>query len=120
MAEDKGAENAAVNQKYRERVEKDEKKINELVAKIHGEIDEAMDGRPYLFVLACLHEIDRVGAESRLAAQLNWRCNIDPRTSGRHPAEVEASRRLAKFLADQLERAAGDPESGSKKKYGIQ
>lgn len=104
----------------------DEKKIREEEERLKKIVDEAnekllkeTDGKPYLLVLATLHEIDREGNKSKLASQWNWRTNIDSRREGRTDKELEASKTLMKFLVDQLKSVAEHPESGIKKKYGL-
>jgi hypothetical protein len=104
----------------------DEKKITEEEEKVRKIVDEAneklmkeTDGKPYLLVLTTLHEIDRVGEKSKLAAQWNWRSNIDSRLEGMKENEAEAARTLMGFLVEQLRAVAEHPENGIRKKYGL-
>jgi len=104
----------------------DEKKIREEEERLKKIVDEAnekllkeTDGKPYLLVLATLHEIDREGNKSKLASQWNWRTNIDSRKEGRNEKELDASKTLMRFLMDQLKSVADHPESGIRKKYGL-
>lgn len=104
----------------------DEKKIREEEEKLRKIVDEAnekllkeTEGKPYLLVLTTLHEVDREGSKSKLAAQWNWRTNINSRKEGRSEKEVEAAKTLIGYLIEQLKNVADHPESGIKKKYGL-
>ena len=105
----------------------DEKKIREEEERLKKIVDEAnekllkeTDGKPYLLVLATLHEVDRTGDRSKLAAQWNWRTNIDSKKEGRSEKEIEAAKTLVGYLVEQLKNVAEHPESGIKKKYGLE
>ncbi len=105
----------------------DEKKITEEEERVRKIVDEAneklmkeSDGRPYLLVLTTLHEVDRTGDKSKLAAQWNWRSNIDSRLEGKSEKEAEAAKTLVGFLVEQLRAVAEHPENGIRKKYGLQ
>lgn len=96
-----------------------EEKIRALVDKFNNELIVEMDGKPYLMVLATLHEIGRDGGKSKLATQWNWRSNIDPREEGRSKKEVETGRIMMKFLTERLKDVVDHPEGGLKKKYKL-
>ncbi|VVC00301.1 Uncharacterised protein [uncultured archaeon] len=98
----------------------DEEKIRKLVEETNEKFLKEMDGKPYLFVVSTLHEVGRDGDKSRLAAQWNWRSNIDSREEGRAKKEVETGRTLMKFLSDRLNEVVNHPEYGIKKKYKIE
>jgi len=95
----------------------EETRISSIVEKYNEELLAEMSGKPYLLVLATLHEVDREGGKSKLAAQLNWRSNIDARTEGRSQKDVEAGKVMMKFLIERLDEVVNHPEGGIKKKY---
>lgn len=104
----------------------EEKTIREEEAKIKKIVDEAndklmaeTDGKPYLLVLTTLHEIEREGGKSKLAANWNWRSNIDGKKEGRTEKEIDVARTLIRYLLEQLKSVADHPESGIRKKYGL-
>ena len=100
-------------------IRKDEEKIKEIVDRFNGELVREMEGKPYLMVLATLHEIEREGEKSKLAAQWNWRSNIDPREEGRQKKDIEASRVMMKFLVERLNDVVENQDGGLKKKYKL-
>ena len=100
-------------------ITQEEEKIRKLVDEFNGQLVKDMDGKPYLMVLATLHEIDREGGKSKLATQWNWRSNIDPREEGRNEKEIETIRVMMKFLVDRMKDVVGSPEGGIKKKYKL-
>lgn len=102
-----------------EEIKKDEEKIRGIVDRFNGELIKEMEGKPYLLVLATLHEIEREGGKSKLAAQWNWRSNIDPREEGRPKKEIETGRVMMKFLTERLKDVVESPEGGIRKKYKL-
>lgn len=98
----------------------DEAKIASIVDKFNEELIKEMEGKPYLLVLATLHEVDREGDKSKLATQWNWRSNIDAREEGRSEKEIEAGRVMMKFLVERLKDVVEHPEGGIRKKYKLQ
>ena len=98
----------------------EEERISKIVDKYNTELISEMSGKPYLLVLATLHEVEREGGKSKLAVQWNWRSNIDARTDGRPGTDIEAGTVLMKFLTERLDDVVNHPEGGIKKKYGLQ
>ena len=98
----------------------DEARIKEIVDRFNAELIREMEGKPYLMVLATLHEIEREGEKSKLAAQWNWRSNIDPREEGRPKKEIDASRVMMKFLTERLKDVVDSPDGGLKSKYKLE
>ena len=103
-----------------------EKELREEEAKIAGIVDTfnnelivEMAGKPYLLILATLHEVDREGDKSKLATQWNWRSNIDSRTEGRPQKDIEAGKTMMKFLVERLPEVVDHPEGGIKKRYKL-
>ena len=115
MADKKGDAKADLTK----RLEEQEQRLNTFVDKVNGELLVEMDGKPYLLILATLHEVDREGGKSRMAAQWNWRSNIDPREEDRPKKDVEVSRTLMKFLTERLNDVLDHPEGGIRKKYKL-
>ena len=103
----------------KEKLVEDEKKVGELVDKLNGEISLEVNGRPYLLVLATLYEVERDGNKSKIAAQWNWRSNIESRTEGRKESDIEAGKKLIQLLVDQLTDVAERQEGGIKKHYRL-
>ena len=89
----------------------EEEKLGKIVDKINGELADEMKGRPYLFVVATGYELGKEGVTSRLAAQWSWRSNVY--------VGKEEGKALMEFLSNQLRDAAGHPETGIRKVYGI-
>jgi hypothetical protein len=102
-----------------EEINEEEEKIRKLVDGFNEQLVKEMEGKPYLMVLATLHEIDREGGKSKLATQWNWRSNIDPREEGRSEKEIETGRIMMKFLADRMKDVVESPEGGIKAKYKL-
>jgi len=103
----------------KEKLEEEEKKITKLMDEMNERLSGEFGGKPYLLVLETLHEIDREEGKSKIAAQWSWRSNIDSRTEGRSAKDVEASRTLMGFLADQLRGVVEHSEHGIAKKYRL-
>lgn len=95
----------------------EEARISKLVDKFNDQLLVETSGKPYLLVLATLHEVDREGEKSKLATQWNWRSNIDARTEGRPEKDIEAGKNMMKFLSERLMDVVNHPEVGIKKKY---
>ncbi len=113
------AEKKASEARSPEEIAKDEAKIKEMIEKFNEQLLVEMNGKPYLLVLSTLHEISREGDESKLAAQWNWRSNINASEEGRSKKEVETSRTLMKYLSERLHDVVNNPTMGLKKKYGF-
>ncbi|MCX6773215.1 MAG: hypothetical protein NTV88_05635 [Candidatus Micrarchaeota archaeon] len=97
----------------------EEIKISEIVNRFNTELISEMNGKPYLLVLATLHEVGREGGKSKLATQWNWRSNINASTEGRPEKDVEAGKIMMKFLTERIPDVVNHPEGGIKKKYNL-
>ncbi|MEM4348004.1 MAG: hypothetical protein QXN37_00330 [Candidatus Anstonellaceae archaeon] len=104
-------------------MEADLKEAEQTLRKIADETDakllEQNEGRPYLLVIIGLHEIGREGNKSKIAAQWEWRSNIQSNYANMSNEEAEVAKRLVSYLVDQLSDVANHPEFGIKKKYGL-
>ena len=100
-------------------IAEDEQNVAKLAEEINRILDSGLGGKPYLFVLETLHELDREGNKSKLSAQWGWRSNIDARVDGKSAKEVEAARSMMSFLAERLKDVVSHPEFGIAKKYKL-
>jgi len=89
----------------------EEKKLGELVTKLHGQLADEMKGRPYLMVVTTGYEIGKEGEKSLMAAQWAWRSNVF--------IDRPESKPLMNFLVGQLSDATDHPENGVKKQYKL-
>jgi hypothetical protein len=103
----------------RKKIAEEEEKISKLVDKLNAEVSQGAGGRPYLLVLATLFEVEREGDKSKIAGQWNWRSNIDSRTEGRKPQDIETGKRMMQLLVDQLSDITQRPQGGIKTHYKL-
>lgn len=103
----------------KKKLEEDEKKIGELMDRINALVLEEVKDKPYLLVLSTLYEVDREGDKSKIAAQWNWRSNIDPRTEGRKESDIEAGKTMMRLLVEQLKDVSDRPKIGIKTHYKL-
>ncbi|MEM4554530.1 MAG: hypothetical protein QXT25_01630 [Candidatus Anstonellaceae archaeon] len=96
-----------------------EQKLRKIADETGAKLLEENEGRPYLLVLIGLHEIERDGNKSKIAAQWEWRSNIQSNYAIMGKEEAEVAKKLASYLVAQLNEVANHPEVGIKKKYGL-
>jgi hypothetical protein len=107
---------AAVDQK---KIQEDEEKVSALVTEFNAKLATEMKDRPYLLVLSTLYEVEREGNQSKIAAQWNWRSNIDSRTEARKATDIETGKRMMQLLIDQLKDIVERPKDGLKERYHL-
>ncbi|HIH18605.1 TPA: hypothetical protein HA225_01370 [Candidatus Micrarchaeota archaeon] len=103
----------------KEKIQKEEEAVAALVDEFNSKLTSEMKGRPYLLVLSTLYEVEREGNKSKIAAQWNWRTNIDSRTEGRKESDIETGRKMMLLLIDQLKDVVERPKNGLKGRYKL-
>lgn len=103
----------------KEKIQKEEEAVAALVDEFNSKLTSEMKGRPYLLVLSTLYEVEREGNKSKIAAQWNWRTNIDSRTGGRKESDIETGRKMMLLLIDQLKDVVERPKNGLKDRYKL-
>ncbi len=103
----------------KKKLEEDEKKIGELTDRLNALVLEEVNGRPYLLMLSTLYEVEREGDKSKIAAQWNWRSNIDSRIENRKESDIEAGKAMMRLLVEQLKDVSDRPKIGIKTHYRL-
>lgn len=103
----------------KKQIEQEERRMADLADRINKLIMEEAKGRPYLFVMSTLFEVDREGDKSKIAAQWNWRSNVASKEEGRPKDSVENAKKMVNLLIEALTDVANRPQTGIKAHYNI-